>query len=125
MVCRVEGNTILIASSIPILWPLVQLIRRRNPFSSGNDSNHGADNTDGTELRQCKSKPKPKPKADLGTTTEDGGENQEHVLSPVDTQTDTSCAGSMSYPPDSTIFRFDNVLNTPDTEISRQTFPVQ
>jgi hypothetical protein len=107
--CRVEGNTILIASSIPVLWPLVQLVLRCKPFNSGTerDSNCDTDNTAGAELMQCKSKLKPKPKADLGTTINDGGESEEDILSPVDTRAVASCAGSVSHPPDGRILRTD------------------
>ncbi|KAH0439989.1 integral membrane protein [Colletotrichum camelliae] len=34
----VEGSTIIIASSIPVMQPLLELILRRNPFSSGKGS---------------------------------------------------------------------------------------
>ncbi|KAK1638742.1 hypothetical protein BDP81DRAFT_479826 [Colletotrichum phormii] len=76
----VEGSTIIIASSIPVMQPLLELILRRNPFSSTKDSKQTLKYYEdyssqskskprsggGIELGQRK--PKAKPKDDLGIT---------------------------------------------------------
>jgi hypothetical protein len=82
----VEGNTLLIASSIPVLWPLVQLVMRHNPFSSGKGSSDGGSNTAGVELAQRKFKPKPGREADLGITIDDGSQSPTYILSPSATR---------------------------------------
>ncbi|KXH61558.1 integral membrane protein [Colletotrichum nymphaeae SA-01] len=90
----VEGSTIIIASSIPVMQPLLELILRRNPFSSAKDSkqtpqyyedysSHSKSRSrggGGIELGQRK--PKVKPKDDLGLTIVEG-DSQENILTPT------------------------------------------
>ncbi|KAI8298148.1 hypothetical protein K4K59_002972 [Colletotrichum sp. SAR11_240] len=90
----VEGSTIIIASSIPVMQPLLELILRRNPFSSGKGSkqtpqyyeHYGSQSKSksrggGIELGQRK--PKSKPKDDLGLTVIESDDSQENILSPT------------------------------------------
>ncbi|KAH9233418.1 hypothetical protein K456DRAFT_1725476 [Colletotrichum gloeosporioides 23] len=100
----VEGSTIIIASSIPVMQPLLELIPRRNPFSSGKGSkqtpqhyeHYGSQSKSksrggGIELGQRK--PKSKPKDDLGLTIIESDDSQENILSPTtgsNNQTSTS-----------------------------------
>ncbi|KAK2730268.1 integral membrane protein [Colletotrichum kahawae] len=100
----VEGSTIIIASSIPVMQPLLELILRRNPFSSGKGSkqtpqyyeHYGSQSksksrSGGIELGQRK--PKSKPKDDLGLTIIESDDSQENILSPTtgsNNQTSTS-----------------------------------
>ncbi|KAE9577985.1 hypothetical protein CGCF415_v009686 [Colletotrichum fructicola] len=100
----VEGSTIIIASSIPVMQPLLELILRRNPFSSGKGSkqtlqyyeHYGSQSKSksrggGIELGQRK--PKSKPKDDLGLTIIESDDSQENILSPTtgsNNQTSTS-----------------------------------
>ncbi|KAJ0322252.1 hypothetical protein COL5a_008861 [Colletotrichum fioriniae] len=90
----VEGSTIIIASSIPVMQPLLELILRRNPFSSAKDSkqtpqyyedysSHSKSRSrggGGIELGQRK--PKVKPKDELGLTIVEG-DSQENILTPT------------------------------------------
>ncbi|KAF0331707.1 integral membrane protein [Colletotrichum asianum] len=100
----VEGSTIIIASSIPVMQPLLEIILRRNPFSSGKGSkqtpqyyeHYGSQSKSksrggGIELGQRK--PKSKPKDDLGLTIIESDDSQENILSPTtgsNNQTSTS-----------------------------------
>ncbi|KXH39960.1 integral membrane protein [Colletotrichum simmondsii] len=90
----VEGSTIIIASSIPVMQPLLELILSRSPFSSAKDSkqtpqyyedysSHSKSRSrggGGIELGQRK--PKMKPKDDLGLTIVEG-DSQENILTPT------------------------------------------
>ncbi|KAK1498228.1 integral membrane protein [Colletotrichum tamarilloi] len=90
----VEGSTIIIASSIPVMQPLLELILRRNPFSSskgskqtpqyyedyGSQSKSKSRGGGGIELGQRK--PKVKPKDELGLTIVEG-DSQENILTPA------------------------------------------
>ncbi|KAL0780804.1 hypothetical protein CaCOL14_002139 [Colletotrichum acutatum] len=90
----VEGSTIIIASSIPVMQPLLELILRRNPFSSakgskqtpqyyddyGSQSKSKSRGGGGIELGQRK--PKVKPKDELGLTIVEG-DSQENILTPT------------------------------------------
>ncbi|EXF74539.1 integral membrane protein [Colletotrichum fioriniae PJ7] len=90
----VEGSTIIIASSIPVMQPLLELILRRNPFSSAKDSKQTPKYYEdyssqsksrsrgggGIELGQRK--PKVKPKDELGLTIVEG-DSQENILTPT------------------------------------------
>uniref|UniRef100_A0A8H7KEG8 Rhodopsin domain-containing protein n=1 Tax=Bionectria ochroleuca TaxID=29856 RepID=A0A8H7KEG8_BIOOC len=83
----IEGSTIIVASTIPILQPLVEKVLRRNPFSSGKDSakyngryyEDYSDQKSGYELGQRK--PKSKARDDLGLTVLEEGGSQEEILS--------------------------------------------
>lgn len=86
----IEGSTIIIACSIPILQPLLEKILHRNPFaSSGKPSKPSgryyeeySDARSGYELGERKA-PK-KPKDDLGLTIIPDGSSEEGILSPAD-----------------------------------------
>ncbi|KAK7222799.1 hypothetical protein V2G26_010802 [Clonostachys chloroleuca] len=83
----IEGSTIIVASTIPILQPLLEKVLRRNPFSSGKDSakyngryyEDYSDQKSGYELGQRK--PKSKARDDLGLTVLEEGGSQEEILS--------------------------------------------
>ncbi|OHW91991.1 integral membrane protein [Colletotrichum incanum] len=83
----VEGSTIIIASSIPVMQPLLELILRRNPFSSAKGSKEpqyfeyysSKSNSRGDRIELGQRKPKVKPRDDLGLTIEDG-DSQENIL---------------------------------------------
>ncbi|KAG7062682.1 integral membrane protein [Colletotrichum scovillei] len=90
----VEGSTIIIASSIPVMQPLLELILRRNPFSSAKDSkqtpqyyedysSHSKSRSrGGGNIELGQRKPKVKPKDDLGLTIVEG-DSQENILTPT------------------------------------------
>ncbi|KAK2037188.1 integral membrane protein [Colletotrichum somersetense] len=118
----VEGSTIIIASSIPILQPLVEVVMRRNPFSSARRSNiknkyykyddsRSNGRTGGIELGQ--QKPRVKPKDELGLTTFADDNSQENILT-VDnstpSQTTVSTIQQSSIPTDGKIVRTDVVM---------------
>lgn len=127
-VYRIEGSTIIIASSIPVLHPLLELILRRNPFSSARASRPTAkssDNNTGSapsnyrpsrvygnyEYELGQRKAKPKPKDDLGFTIIEG-DSQENIMSTGGrsrAQTATSIGSQTSQPEDGRIVRTDVV----------------
>ncbi|KAI8291139.1 hypothetical protein K4K56_006721 [Colletotrichum sp. SAR 10_98] len=100
----VEGSTIIIASSIPVMQPLLELILRRNPFSSGKGSkqtpqyyehydSQSKSKSRGGGIELGQRKPKSKPKDDLGLTIIESDDSQENILSPTtgsNNQTSTS-----------------------------------
>ncbi|KAL0943430.1 uncharacterized protein CTRU02_201316 [Colletotrichum truncatum] len=89
----VEGSTIIIASSIPVMQPLLELILRRNPFSSAKGSkqtpqyyeDYGSQSKSksrgGGNIELGQRKPKSKPKDDLGLTIVES-DSQENILTP-------------------------------------------
>ncbi|KAK1505117.1 integral membrane protein [Colletotrichum abscissum] len=105
----VEGSTIIIASSIPVMQPLLELILRRNPFSSAKGSkqtpqyyeDYGSQSKSksrggggGIELGQRK--PKIKPKDELGLTIVEG-DSQENILTPA-TDSNQGISASLNAP---------------------------
>ncbi|KAK1705051.1 integral membrane protein [Colletotrichum lupini] len=104
----VEGSTIIIASSIPVMQPLLELILRRNPFSSakgskqtpqyyedyGSQSKSKSRGGGGIELGQRK--PKIKPKDELGLTIVEG-DSQENILTPA-TDSNQGISASLNAP---------------------------
>ncbi|KAI3530439.1 integral membrane protein [Colletotrichum filicis] len=124
----IEGSTIIIASSIPVLHPLLELILKRNPFSSARASRPTAkssDNNTGSapsnyrpsrvygnyEYELGQRKAKPKPRDDLGFTIVEG-ESQENIVfgeSRSRAQTATSIGSQSSKPEDGRIVRTDVV----------------
>ncbi|EXF73516.1 integral membrane protein [Colletotrichum fioriniae PJ7] len=124
----IEGSTIIIASSIPVLHPLLELILKRNPFSSARASRPTAkssDNNTGSapsnyrpsrvygnyEYELGQRKVKPKPKDDLGFTIIEG-DSQENIMSTGGrsrAQTATSIGSQTSQPEDGRIVRTDVV----------------
>ncbi|KAK1486321.1 uncharacterized protein CCOS01_12464 [Colletotrichum costaricense] len=124
----IEGSTIIIASSIPVLHPLLELILKRNPFSSARASRPTAkssDNNTGSapsnyrpsrvygnyEYELGQRKAKPKPRDDLGFTIVEG-ESQENIVfgeGRSRAQTATSIGSHSSQPEDGRIVRTDVV----------------
>ncbi|KAK1704369.1 integral membrane protein [Colletotrichum lupini] len=124
----IEGSTIIIASSIPVLHPLLELILKRNPFSSARASRPTAkssDNNTGSapsnyrpshvygnyEYELGQRKAKPKPRDDLGFTIVEG-ESQENIVfgeGRSRAQTATSIGSQSSKPEDGRIVRTDVV----------------
>ncbi|KEZ43285.1 hypothetical protein SAPIO_CDS4726 [Scedosporium apiospermum] len=130
----IEGSTIIVACSIPILQPLMDLIMRRNPFSSNKSTkrtpryfeDYSTGSKAGYELGQRK--PKSKLRDELGLTIvkddsqEDilsGNENNHHnQIGPGDS------TGRLTKPVDGVIVRTDVVTvrysqqheNQPSTE---------
>lgn len=130
----IEGSTIIVACSIPILQPLMDLIMRRNPFSSNKSTkrtpryfeDYSTGSKAGYELGQRK--PKSKLRDELGLTIvkddsqEDilsGNENNHHnQIGPGDS------TGRLTKPADGVIVRTDVVTvrysqqheNQPSTE---------
>ncbi|KAK0370408.1 integral membrane protein [Colletotrichum limetticola] len=124
----IEGSTIIIASSIPVLHPLLKLILKRNPFSSARASRPTAkssDNNTGSapsnyrpsrvygnyEYELGQRKAKPKPRDDLGFTIVEG-ESQENIVfgeGRSRAQTATSIGSHSSQPEDGRIVRTDVV----------------
>ncbi|KAL2106172.1 hypothetical protein VUR80DRAFT_7105 [Thermomyces stellatus] len=88
----IEGSTIIIASSIPILQPLLEKILRHNPFASSGKSSkpngrYYEDYTDarsGYELGDRKTRTKLK--GDLGLTIIADGGSEDGILNPTDGQ---------------------------------------
>ncbi|EQB55852.1 integral membrane protein [Colletotrichum gloeosporioides Cg-14] len=86
----VEGSTITIASTIPVLQPLLELILRRNPFSTAKNTTEETPkfyedyasqrgSRGGSKIELGQRKPRPKPRDDLGfTIIED--DSQENIL---------------------------------------------
>ncbi|KAK7421207.1 hypothetical protein QQX98_002337 [Neonectria punicea] len=82
----IEGSTIIIACSIPILQPLLEMVLRRNPFSSNKGSSkqpqyyedYSERSKSGIELGYRK--PKSKARDDLGLTIVNDGDSQENIL---------------------------------------------
>ncbi|KXH49458.1 integral membrane protein [Colletotrichum simmondsii] len=124
----IEGSTIIIASSIPVLHPLLELILKRNPFSSARASRPTAkssDNNSGSapsnyrpsrvygnyEYELGQRKARPKPRDDLGFTIVEG-DSQENIVSGKGrsrAQTATSIGSQYSQPDDGRIVRTDVV----------------
>ncbi|KAG7053147.1 integral membrane protein [Colletotrichum scovillei] len=124
----IEGSTIIIASSIPVLHPLLELILKRNPFSSARASRPTAkssDNNTGSapsnyrpsrvygnyEYELGQRKARPKPRDDLGFTIVEGN-SQENIVSGEGrsrAQTATSIGSQYSQPDDGRIVRTDVV----------------
>ncbi|KAK1545901.1 integral membrane protein [Colletotrichum paranaense] len=124
----IEGSTIIIASSIPVLHPLLELILKRNPFSSARASRPTAkssDNNTGSapsnyrpsrvygnyEYELGQRKAKPKPRDDLGFTIVEG-ESQENIVfgeGRSRAQTATSIGSQCSQPEEGRIVRTDVV----------------
>ncbi|KXH44964.1 integral membrane protein [Colletotrichum salicis] len=124
----IEGSTIIIASSIPVLHPLLELILKRNPFSSSRASRPTAKSSDnntgsapsnyrpsrvygnyGYELGQRKARAKPRD--DLGFTIVEG-DSQENIISREGRprpQTAASIGSQPSQPEDRGIVRTDVV----------------
>ncbi|KAK1990331.1 integral membrane protein [Colletotrichum falcatum] len=109
----VEGSTIIIASSIPVLHPLLEIILRRNPFASTGEGTRRTarsyGNPPSSSSKPCPSpgrhtyelgqrRSKPKLKDHLGfTITEDG--SQEDMLYPSHASyTQTVTASTISEP---------------------------
>ncbi|KAK1673887.1 integral membrane protein [Colletotrichum godetiae] len=129
------GSTIIIASSIPVMQTLLELILRRNPFSSASGSkqtphyyeDYGSQSKSksrggvGIELGQRKTKAKPK--YDLGLTIVEG-DGQENILTPTTDSNHgisaSSCAPTLTsrqsdssqHPADGKIIRTDFVSVT-------------
>ncbi|KAJ9143879.1 Integral membrane protein [Pleurostoma richardsiae] len=119
----IEGSTIIIACSIPILQPLLEIILRRNPFSSNKDSkkspryyedytSQSKSRGGGIELGQRK--PKSKIRDDLGLTIVDD-DSQENILTPQPEKSSDSFVASgtgvrrTSHPAEGQIVRTDVV----------------
>lgn len=85
---RIEGSTIIIACSIPILQPLLEKVLRRNPFASSNKRSkpvgrYYEDYTDTPSGYQLGSrKARSRPKDDLGLTIVADGGSEEEILGP-------------------------------------------
>ncbi|KAI8300780.1 hypothetical protein K4K59_001352 [Colletotrichum sp. SAR11_240] len=87
---RVEGSTITIASTIPVLQPLLELILRRNPFSTAKNTTEETpkfyedyasqrESRGGSKIELGQRKPRPKPRDDLGFTIMED-DSQENIL---------------------------------------------
>ncbi|KDN66169.1 putative integral membrane protein [Colletotrichum sublineola] len=123
----IEGSTIIIASSIPVLHPLVDILLKRNPFASTRERTGRTARSDGDSPSPSSSKPRPslaRHTYELGqrkakpilrdwlgfTIAED--ESQEDMLSPVQnsyTQTVTSSNSGSSQVELGRIIRTDSV----------------
>ncbi|KAI6371870.1 hypothetical protein MCOR25_003898 [Pyricularia grisea] len=100
----IEGSTIIIAASIPVLQPLLEVILKRNPFSSNNRSKRdnpssGYNNLSGSrgyrfEMSDRSRQQSKKQRDELGFTVVDDANSQEEILSPRDKPTTTT---TMSY----------------------------
>ncbi|KAK6209835.1 integral membrane protein [Colletotrichum tabaci] len=85
----VEGSTIIIASSIPVLQPLLEPILKHSPFSSTKGSKEPSSygyrssnsNSRGGDIELGQRKPKKKPRDELGLTIIEG-DSQENILTP-------------------------------------------
>ncbi|TDZ24157.1 hypothetical protein Cob_v003393 [Colletotrichum orbiculare MAFF 240422] len=85
----IEGSTLIIASTIPVLQPLLELAMRRNPFSSAEESKQTPkyyedcssrrDSRGGSHIELGQRRPRPKPRDDLGLTIMEG-DSQEEIL---------------------------------------------
>ncbi|KAF5521748.1 hypothetical protein CGCA056_v007320 [Colletotrichum aenigma] len=86
----VEGSTITIASTIPVLQPLLELILRRNPFSTAKNTTEETpkfyedyasqrESRGGSKIELGQRKPRPKPRDDLGFTIMED-DSQENIL---------------------------------------------
>lgn len=90
----IEGSTIIIACSIPILQPLLEKILRRNPFASTAKKSHNTtdnkyyeDRTSSRTYELGVRKPHAKAKDEAGfTVLADDGDSEEGILA-MDTQT--------------------------------------
>ncbi|KAF9871286.1 hypothetical protein CkaCkLH20_11207 [Colletotrichum karsti] len=126
----IEGSTIIIASSIPVMQPLLELILRRNPFSSGKGTkptpqyyeNYGSQSKSksrGGTIELGQRKPKSKPKDDLGFTIIDDGDSQENIFKPAADHQTSAASGS----PTPTSNHSDSSHRAPDGKIVRTDFP--
>lgn len=85
---RIEGSTIIIACSIPILQPLLEKVLHRNPFASSNKRSkpvgrYYEDYTDTPSGYQLGSRvARSRPKDDLGLTIVADGGSEEEILGP-------------------------------------------
>ncbi|OBR14527.1 LOW QUALITY PROTEIN: Integral membrane protein [Colletotrichum higginsianum IMI 349063] len=85
----VEGSTIIIASSIPVMQPLLEPILKHSPFSSTKGSKEppsygyrsSNSNSRGGDIELGQRKPKKKPRDELGLTIIEG-DSQENILTP-------------------------------------------
>ncbi|KFA70149.1 hypothetical protein S40285_06606 [Stachybotrys chlorohalonatus IBT 40285] len=92
----IEGSTIMIASSIPILQPLLELVMRRNPFSSGGRSSRKYPEREYENFSDQRSvvyelgerRQRPKPKDDLGLTIMADEGSQEEILAATNSDGD-------------------------------------
>ncbi|KAK1676920.1 integral membrane protein [Colletotrichum godetiae] len=124
----IEGSTIIIASSIPVLHPLLELILKRNPFSSARASRPTAkssENNTGSapsnyrpsrvygnyEYELGQRKARAKPRDDLGFTIVEG-DSQENIFpreGRPQPQTAASIGSQLSRPEDRGTVRTDVV----------------
>ncbi|OHE92499.1 integral membrane protein [Colletotrichum orchidophilum] len=123
----IEGSTIIIASSIPVLHPLLELILKRNPFTSARGSKLTVKSSDHTESSPSNNrpsrgggkhdyelgqrKPKARPRDDLGFTIIEG-DSQENIMcgeGTSRTQTAASNASQSSQLEEGKIVRTDEV----------------
>ncbi|TLS28553.1 hypothetical protein PpBr36_01430 [Pyricularia pennisetigena] len=105
----IEGSAIIIAASIPVLQPLLEIILKRNPFSSNNRSKRdkpstGYNNLSDSrgyrfELSDRSKQQSRKQRDELGFTVVDDANSQEEILSPRDKTLTSYVAGASPAPP--------------------------
>ncbi|KAL0932194.1 uncharacterized protein CTRU02_213147 [Colletotrichum truncatum] len=88
--CRIEGSTIIIASTIPVLQPLLEVILRRSPFSTARSALEETPKSDdnfvpkresdvGGRIELGQRRPKPKLRDNLGLTIMED-DSKENIL---------------------------------------------